>query len=409
MKSILGSIVDLNIYNLNYHFNMDKYFCIFGGGGIRGAAYTGAVKALFELGVKIEGYAGSSIGAVVAGLLTFGYTEDEIRKVFENINLELFNDINLNFGKDFAISKGGKFYEWMKNKIEEKFYANSENKCPVCFKDVKDELVIFSCDLKTSKFHEFSKAKTPDVEIAHAIRVSVAMPGLYAPVSCENECLVDGDLIKSIPLWMASETIQNKNSKILEFRLENNETVKNISNTFEYLNAVYDTISGFASDNIIKTYKDYEKLDYIKINTKDVSVVDFMTSKEKKHEMEDVGYFAVKNYFENDYKIKKHKFSNLYKLILDSLIVIAKLIENKNLSAAKYEMAMLLCSLIDEKKVMDPEIFSSMSEFKNKLDSSKIEKKGFFVKKMVFNNQKELLKDFKALEESFKNKIKHYA
>ena len=96
---------------------MNKYFCILGGGGIRGVAYVGAIKALKKMNIEITGFAGSSIGSVVATLLTFGYTEDEIQNVFEHINFDFFNDINLAFGKDFAISRGEKFYEWIKDKI----------------------------------------------------------------------------------------------------------------------------------------------------------------------------------------------------------------------------------------------------------------------------------------------------
>ncbi len=39
-----------------------EYFCILGGGGIRGCSYIGTLKAIEELGLKISGLAGSSIG-----------------------------------------------------------------------------------------------------------------------------------------------------------------------------------------------------------------------------------------------------------------------------------------------------------------------------------------------------------
>ena len=68
----------------------------------------------------------------------------------------------------------------------------------------------------------------------------------------------------------------------MEFRLEDNETEKNITNTAGYLNAVYNTITGFATDYIVDLYKDKDKFDYIKINLPDISVVDFMISTEKK-------------------------------------------------------------------------------------------------------------------------------
>ena len=65
-----------------------EYFCILGGGGIRGCSYTGVLKAIEELNLEITGWAGSSIGAVVAALYAFNYTIDEINEVFEAINTQ---------------------------------------------------------------------------------------------------------------------------------------------------------------------------------------------------------------------------------------------------------------------------------------------------------------------------------
>ena len=357
---------------------MEKYFCIFGGGGIRGAAYTGVLKALKELNIEITGFGGSSIGAVVAGLYTVGYTEDEMQEVFNNINFQFFTDLNLNFGKDFALSKGENFYGWVKNKIEDKFYANSDKeRVPVTFRDIDKDLVIFSVDLLSSKFHEFSKAKTPDVEIAHAIRVSVGMPGLYAPVFSETEYLVDGDLLKPMPLWMASETIQKKEEKILEFRLENNENSRKISNTFDYLNAVYDSISGFASDFIIKTYGDCEKYDYIKMNIDGVSVVDFMTDKAKKLNMAKTGYDTTIDYFKNKYPLKKAKITEIYKNLYAYANKNLFYLKQNNVEEARYYSSEMLNIIFDSSYTEDV-IIKKLKEYKKIFDDNFIIKKGLF-------------------------------
>lgn len=358
-----------------------KYFCIFGGGGIRGAAYSGVIKAIKELDLNITGYAGSSIGAVVAGLISFNYSPAEIQDVFDNINFEFFNDFNFNFGKDFALSKGKKFYEWMKNKIESKFYPEyDENKeyPPVKFSDIKGELVIFTVDLTTSKLFEFSKTKTPDAEIAHAIRVSVAMPGLYAPVFNEDECLVDGDLLKGMPLSFLTPTIFGREEKILEFRLENNETKKKISNTFDYLNAVYDTFSGVASDFIIKQYKNYEKFDFIKINTENISVVDFMINKEKKQQMANLGYRLTIDYFKNSLIQKEEKINKIYANLYQSLKKIKFLTENKDFMEAKAEIGELSFLLFDDLEIINKKTIKLVKNLKNVFNSNYVVKKGIF-------------------------------
>ncbi len=382
---------------------MEKYFCIFGGGGIRGAAYTGVLEALSELNIELTGCAGSSIGAVVAGLYTIGYSADEIREVFNNINMQLFNDLNFNFGKDFALSRGENFYLWIKNKLEEKFWKNGEKK-PVLFRDVDKELVIFSVNLVTSKFHEFSKNKTPDVEIAHAIRVSVGMPGLYTPVLNEDECLVDGDLLKAMPLWMASSTIQ-KNEKILELRLENNETRKKITNTVEYLNAVYDSISGFASDFIIKSYGVYEKYDYVKINTEGVSVVDFMADKNKKTEMEKTGYSAVIDYFKNKYPKKKEKIDDVYNYINSSIKRIEFFIKNQNLKEAKYLIADVLSSEVVQNSFIDKKIIDMLYSYKKLFNENYAIKKGLLGQKEILIDKNSVINMTEEILSFLKSKL----
>lgn len=385
---------------------MNKYFCILGGGGIRGAAYTGAIKALEDLNLEITGWAGSSIGAVVAGLVAFKYSPDEIQEVFDNINFEFFKDINLNFGKDFALSKGGNFYEWMKNKIETKFYGENEIKAPVCFKDLEKELVIYTVDLASSKFFEFSKAKTPSAEIAQAIRISVGMPGLYSPVFNEDECLVDGDLLKSMPLWAASETIKNSGDKILEFRLEANEKKKKITNTVEYLNAVYDTVSGIASDYVINMYKNCDKYDYIKINLDGISVVDFMIGKDKKREMAKTGYETTMSYFKNFYPIKKEKLDELYLALLTAFKRVVFLIKNKEIDEARYEIANLLEIVLKEKEILDKEILKEIVLNKKLFDGGYMVKKRFIGKKPVLADYNSILKSMENLTEKIEIKLK---
>ena len=102
-----------------------EYTCIFGGGAVRGMSYVGALKALEKIGIYPTTIAGSSVGAVVAGLLAVGYNAEELVEVFMQVNFELFRDIHFGFGKDFAISKGGIFLDWLRELIEKKYYGEN--------------------------------------------------------------------------------------------------------------------------------------------------------------------------------------------------------------------------------------------------------------------------------------------
>ena len=52
------------------------------GGGVRGAAHIGAIRALEENGINVTAVSGTSAGSIVASLYGMGYKEDEIIKLF---------------------------------------------------------------------------------------------------------------------------------------------------------------------------------------------------------------------------------------------------------------------------------------------------------------------------------------
>lgn len=52
------------------------------GGGVKGAAHIGVIKALEENGIKIDIIGGTSAGSIVATLYAMGYTPNEMLKLF---------------------------------------------------------------------------------------------------------------------------------------------------------------------------------------------------------------------------------------------------------------------------------------------------------------------------------------
>ena len=66
---------------------------VLSGGGARGAAHVGVIRALEQLHVPIDAVAGTSMGAVVGGLYAAGLSGDEIEEVFRHLEWqELFRD-----------------------------------------------------------------------------------------------------------------------------------------------------------------------------------------------------------------------------------------------------------------------------------------------------------------------------
>lgn len=374
----------------------NDYFIIFGGGGVRGLAYCGAYRALLENNINMTGCAGSSIGAVFASLLVLGYDYNEIFELLSNTGFELFIDINFDITKEVAFSKGNIFYDWIKDKIEKKFYGDKyeKNKMPpVTFSDIKTKLIIFSVDLTNMKFKEFSSDKTPDFEIAQAVRASVSMPGLFSPLEVDDSLIVDGDLLKSAPLWRLTNTIKNLPERIIEFRLEDNETLGKISNPVEYINRVYNAICGFATDYIIDLYNQKDKFDYIKINTPDISVVDFLIPKDKKQELYDLGYNTAKQYFANVRPEKAKILKEKYNRLLNYLIKFQKEFNCSNIVASYLKLCEIFVFLCEEKQYLDSNLCDMILNFKNDYIKNYKSRNFLFLKSASIDNKENLSKE----------------
>jgi len=242
--------------------NSLKYTCLFGGGAIRGLAYVGAIRALEELNIEYDIIGGSSVGSIFAALVACGYKSYELENLFMK---EIFVD-------------------WLNELISRKIVG--KNKQNLTFADLNQDLVIITTNLKKFTTQEFSKFKTPDFEIAKAIRISSSMPGLMPPYKYKNAELVDGDLQKASPMWKLTDTLENSPSRIMEFRLEgdcSNEANSSVS----FINTIYSCITDIATNFVTDVYGQNDKYDCIRINTGNIFFADFnldKDSKKKPHE-----------------------------------------------------------------------------------------------------------------------------
>ena len=61
-----------------------KVGLVLSGGGAKGLAHIAVIRALEENGIPIDYIAGTSMGAIVAGLYAAGYSPDEMEKLFKS-------------------------------------------------------------------------------------------------------------------------------------------------------------------------------------------------------------------------------------------------------------------------------------------------------------------------------------
>lgn len=342
------------------------YVCIFTGGSIRGGAYVGALRALEQLQANIKCFAGSSVGSIIAVFYAVGYSTYELEEIFNEINFDLFKDINISFNKEFSISKGEYFLEWLRETIEKKYYGDKYEKGknePVTFSMIKQDVIIITTDLYTTKVKTFSKKETPNFEVAKAVRISSSMPGLLKPISYNEHLLVDGDLSRSWPIWKLLPDLFDYNTRILEFRLEGSKERHKLDNTADFLNSVYTAFSNFSADCVINTYKNKDKFDYIRLDAGTINITDFNLSQEKKQELYALGYRTTIDFFKKELPAKRAGILPHYKKFLEELKQIKILIETSKYIIAKNRLAELFVHISKARKVIDSYFYDKILEF----------------------------------------------
>lgn len=160
---------------------------VLSGGGVRGAAHIGAIKALEEHGIYPTHIAGASAGAIVGSFYAYGYKWDEILKFFKSIQLL---DI-----KKYAINKPG-FIDAEKFYPEFKVYLKEDD-----FSFLKKKLFITATNILNGKLKIFDKGP-----LIKPVLASAAFPGLFAPVKIKNSYYVDGGTLNNFPV----ESIKKK-------------------------------------------------------------------------------------------------------------------------------------------------------------------------------------------------------
>ena len=383
----------------------DAYTCIFGGGAIRGMAHIGAIKAIEEIGIFPKNIIGSSVGAIVAALYSVGYSYDEINDIFLNVKFDLFRDLYFGFKKNFALSKGEVFTEWVRELIEKKVYGEDYKKGKnkhITFADLNKNLTIISTDLTNFKYKEFSKSETPDFEVATAVRISSSMPGLMLPYDYKGARLVDGDLLKSCPLWELSKTINHENERILEFRLEGNYDTEP-KTLLDFVNEVYSCITSINTDKTINDYKSCDKIDIVKLHTGDVLIVDFNINKAQREKLVMSGYVQTKEYLSETLVTKKEKLADKYNYLMRLLDKLSGAVQKNDIINCKIVLGDIFDFFCDFKEVCDVSYYKNIKDYKKELFNSV--RTGFLGKKQ-FENRAELCRDLDKIIDDLKNHLK---
>jgi len=202
------------------HAERPRIGLVLGGGGARGAAHIGVLRELERRRVPIDAIAGTSMGAVVGGLYASGMSPDELEDLV--VTLDWVDALS-----DKAPRKDLSF----RRKQDDAQYPISfelglrdrELLLPMgVIQGQKLDLILRELTVDVSHVSDFDDLPIPfraiatDIErgepyvigqgdLAQAMRASMSVPGIFAPLRVDDRMLVDGGIVGNLPIDVIRE------------------------------------------------------------------------------------------------------------------------------------------------------------------------------------------------------------
>ncbi len=191
-----------------------------GGGGAKGAAHVGVLTVLEELRIPIDCVVGTSMGALVGGTYASGQTAAEVEKAIRGISFQraiafegerkhqpmrrkLAGDIYSN-SLEFGLRDGGfiapsgfissqNIEQTIAALVSRSLGVRDFDELPIPFRAV-------ATDMQTGEMVVLASGDLP-----HALRASMSVPGVFAPVTLDGRVLGDGGLTRNVPVDIARQ------------------------------------------------------------------------------------------------------------------------------------------------------------------------------------------------------------
>lgn len=234
------------------------------GGGIRGIAHAGVLKALEDNGINIDVIGGTSAGGMVASLYAIGYTPDEIYELFKKNAKKIIgaNSIPFITGiRNFMNKKGGELNGFRNGKnIEEVYEIMAEEKGIKEMNQIKMPIVIPTVDIIESKEYIFTnsipkgaentKQYITDISVGKAVRASSSFPAVFNTCSVNMHAFIDGGALNNVPV---NEVKKQGADKVIAVKF-NADKVDKTSNIMDIAMKTIDIMgSKIAEENLSKS------------------------------------------------------------------------------------------------------------------------------------------------------------
>ena len=242
------------------------------GGGSKGIAHAGVLKFLAEQGLKPCCISGSSAGAIVGAMYSFGKKPEEI--------LEFFKSIYFFHWKHFTFKKAGIVdSDSFKKYFTEIFGA-------ITLGELEIPTYITATDMIRGKLKIFN----PDTNVVDAILASTAVPGMISPYLLKGKLYSDGGILNHFP----ADLLQGKCESIIGVYVS---PVQNIE--AKNLNSIKSVT--YRALELLTANSNFQKFNYCDWIIEPNELTNFSTFETNKTKMDlifEIGYNEAKKSFE---------------------------------------------------------------------------------------------------------------
>ena len=182
------------------------------GGGIRGIAHAGVLKALEDNGINIHAIGGTSSGALIAGLYALGYSPDNIYRLFKKYSKNVVGiganpivaKISNVFKRENTGFRRGENIEELFDKLAKEKGINNISQI------TKMPISIPAVDIKNGREYIFTN-KIPnqnnvygkyimDISVGKALRATSSFPAVFCPCDFKEHKFLDGGALNNVPV-----------------------------------------------------------------------------------------------------------------------------------------------------------------------------------------------------------------
>ncbi len=156
------------------------------GGGARGLAHIGVLKAFHRQGIPIDFISGTSMGGIIAGAYAVGHSPESI-EAFIHTTSKLSELIRL---VDITLPRRGLLQGQKIRDLLKYFFGEHQT-----FEKTKIPLAINAVDLNSCEEVVFNSGP-----LLPAIYSTISIPGLFPPVENNHQRLADGGIINNLPV-----------------------------------------------------------------------------------------------------------------------------------------------------------------------------------------------------------------